>query len=118
MAPVQGDSSLSNDVRRVRNSAILERTSFHGFPLPGARRAAEEIIKHLTEHGDREYWLVPSNLTTTDWLADVELLVLNWGDTAGVRVHLAWEMHPAHGNALFILRGDYETWRPDTSATT
>jgi hypothetical protein len=108
---------VANGGRRVRNYSILDRTSLHGFPLPGARRAAEEIIEHLTQRGDREYWLVPSNLTATDWLADVERIILDWGDAAAVRIHVSWEVHPTHGNALFILRGDHDTWRRDTPAT-
>jgi hypothetical protein len=101
---------------RVRNYPTLSRSNSSGFPLPGARRTAEEIIEHLTRQGDREYWLVLSSLMTNDWLADVERLVLEWGDSAGVRIHVSWETHPTHGKALFVIRADHETWQPASRA--
>jgi len=93
---------------------MIVRQSRIGFPLPGAQRAAMDVIEHLSRNGSTGYWLQPTNVTSTDWLADVEQLVLDWGDATGVRIDVSWEVHDVHGDALFIARADDTTSRRTT----
>ena len=81
------------------------------LPIVGnAEQAAMDVIDHLSRNGSTGYWLQPTNVTSTDWIADIERLVLDWGNATGIRIDVSWETHAVEGRGLYIIRADHAQW--------